>query len=150
MFLVLLLAVVGSVSYLGWRQSVPGVQAVATPPRFLGQKTAFTVAVEARRGNVAQVDVRVVQNGKSTSVVKQEGTRVGRLEVPVAVESAALGGADRERAERERAGRDIGAHGAGHTERDEAAPAGRDVARGGQHLDLRRREIGRASCRERV
>ena len=90
-FVVLLLGVVGSVSYLGWRQSVPGVQAVATPPRFLGQKTAFTVVVEARGGNVAQVDVRVVQNTKSTSVVKQEGARVGRLEVPVAVDSAALG-----------------------------------------------------------
>ena len=91
MFVVLLLGVVGSVSYLGWRQSVPGVQAVATPPRFLGQKTAFTVVVEARGGNVAQVDVRVVQNTKSTSVVKQEGARGGRLEVPVAVDSAALG-----------------------------------------------------------
>ena len=90
-FVVLLLGVVGSVSYLGWRQSVPGVQAVATPPRFLGQKTAFTVVVEARRGNVAQVEVRVVQNGKSTTVAKQEGGRVGRLEVPIAVESATLG-----------------------------------------------------------
>ena len=88
LFVVLLLGVVGSVSYLGWRQSTPGVQAVATPPRFLGQKTAFTVVVEARGGNVAQVDVRVVQNTKSTSVVKQEGARVGRLEVPVAVDSA--------------------------------------------------------------
>jgi murein DD-endopeptidase MepM/ murein hydrolase activator NlpD len=91
LFLVLLLGVVGSVSYLGWRQSVAGVQAVATPPPFLGQKTAFTVVVEARRGNVAQVDVRVVQNTKSTSVVKQEGARGGRLEIPVAVDSAALG-----------------------------------------------------------
>src|SRR3989454_3480337 len=91
-FLFLLLAVVGSVSYLGWRQSVPGVQAlVATPPRFLGQRTAFTVVLEARHGNVARVEVRVVQNGKSTTVVKQDGGRGGRLEVPVAVESATLG-----------------------------------------------------------
>jgi hypothetical protein len=76
--LILLLAVVGSVSYLGWRQTVPGVQVLSTPPRFLGQKTPLALVLEARRGNVAQVEVRVVQSGTPTSVAKQEGP-LGRV-----------------------------------------------------------------------
>src|SRR2546426_2511154 len=89
--LFLLLAVVGSVAYLGWRQTVPGVQAVSTPPRFLGQKTPFTVVLEARRGNVTRVEVRVVQSGTPTTVAKQEGPLGRRVEIPLVVESGALG-----------------------------------------------------------
>jgi murein DD-endopeptidase MepM/ murein hydrolase activator NlpD len=89
--LILLLAVVGSVSYLGWRQTVPGVQALSTPPRFLGQKTPFTLVLEARRGNVTRVEVRVVQSGTSTTVTKQEGPLGRRVEIPLVVESGALG-----------------------------------------------------------
>ena len=91
LLLLLLLAVVGSVSYLGWRQTVPGVQSLTTPPRFIGQKTPFTVAVEARRGNVARVEIRVEQSGKSTPVAAKEGALGGRLELPVVVDSATLG-----------------------------------------------------------
>ena len=53
--LLLLLAVVGPISYLGWRQSVPGVKSLAAPTRFLGQKTTLTLKLEARRGNIARV-----------------------------------------------------------------------------------------------
>ena len=89
--LFLLLAVVGSVAYLGWRQTVPGVRAVSTPPRFLGQKTPFTLSLEARRGNVTRVEVRVVQSGTPTTVAKQEGPLGRRVEIPLVVESGALG-----------------------------------------------------------
>jgi murein DD-endopeptidase MepM/ murein hydrolase activator NlpD len=90
-FVILLLAVVGSVSYLGWRQTVPGVQALAPPPRFLGLKTPFTVVLEARRGNVTSVEVRVAQSGTAATVAKREAVLGPRAEVPLVIESATLG-----------------------------------------------------------
>jgi murein DD-endopeptidase MepM/ murein hydrolase activator NlpD len=89
--LLLLLAVIGSMSYLGWRQSVPGVRSLTLPPRFVGQKTPLTLTLEASRGNVARVEVRIVQGGKSSVVTKREGPFGWRAEVPVVLEGAALG-----------------------------------------------------------
>jgi murein DD-endopeptidase MepM/ murein hydrolase activator NlpD len=89
--LLLLLAVVGSVSYLGWRQSVPTVRASTQAPRFLGHNSSFTVAFEAARGNVRRAEVRVVQGGRPITVVKAEGALGSRVQLPVTVESAALG-----------------------------------------------------------
>lgn len=89
--LLLLLVVVGSISYLGWRQSVPGVGSLTPPPRFIGQKTTLTIALEAQRGNVARVEVRVVQGGTSTTVAAQEGAFGRRVQIPVTLDSAALG-----------------------------------------------------------
>ncbi len=89
--LLLLLAVVGSVSYLGWRQSVPGVQSLAPPPRFVGQRTTLTFTLEARRGNVARAEIRLVQGGKSTVVASQAGAFGRHVEIPVTLESTALG-----------------------------------------------------------
>ena len=89
--LLLLLVVVGSISYLGWRQSVPGVESLTPPPRFIGQKTTLTITLEARRGNVARVEVRVAQGGKSTTVAMQEGAFGRSVQIPVTLESAALG-----------------------------------------------------------
>ena len=89
--LILLVAGVGSVGYLVWRQTVPGVQSLTTPPRFVGQKTSFTVVVEARRGNVARVEVRIEQSGKSTPVATKDSGLGRRVEIPVVVDSAALG-----------------------------------------------------------
>ncbi|HEY2995445.1 MAG TPA: M23 family metallopeptidase [Methylomirabilota bacterium] len=89
--LLLLLAVVGSVSYLGWRQSVPTVRATTQAPRFLGHNSSFTVAFEAARGNVRRAEVRVVQGGRPITVVKAEGALGSRVQLPVTVESAALG-----------------------------------------------------------
>ncbi len=91
LILALLLAVVGSVSYLAWRQSVPGVQSLTPAPRFIGQKTTLTLTLEARRGNVARVEVRVVQDAKSTTVTRQEGAFGRRVELPLTIESASLG-----------------------------------------------------------
>jgi murein DD-endopeptidase MepM/ murein hydrolase activator NlpD len=89
--LLLLLVVVGAVSYLGWRQSVPRVRATVQAPRFLGHNTAFTVALEAARGNIRRAEVRVVQGGTPITLVKVEGPPMPRLELPVTVESAARG-----------------------------------------------------------
>jgi murein DD-endopeptidase MepM/ murein hydrolase activator NlpD len=91
LILALLLAVVGSVSYLAWRQSVPGVQSLTPAPRFIGQKTTLKITLEARRGNVARVEVRVVQDMKSTTVTRQEGAFGRRVELPLTIESASLG-----------------------------------------------------------
>jgi hypothetical protein len=89
--LVLILAIVGSISYLGWRQSVAGVKVTTNAPRVVGQKTTLTVGLEATRGNVARAEVRLVQGGKTTVVVKQDAAFGRRAELPVTLESAALG-----------------------------------------------------------
>jgi murein DD-endopeptidase MepM/ murein hydrolase activator NlpD len=89
--LLVLLSVVGSVSYLGWRQSVPGVVSQTVPPRFVGHKTALVFTLEATRGNVARVEIRVAHAGSSTVVATREGTLGRRVDIPVVLESAALG-----------------------------------------------------------
>ena len=89
--LLLVLAVVGSVSYIGWRQTVPGPRVTSTPPRAIGHKASVPIVVEAARGNVAGLEVRVVQAGKSAVVVKQDGPLGPRAEIPAALEVANLG-----------------------------------------------------------
>ncbi len=88
---VLFLAVVGSVSYLGWRQSVPGVRVTVTPPRVLGHTTTIPLVVEAAGGQVVRVEVRVLQGDRSAVVIAPEGKLGRRAEIPVTIESAALG-----------------------------------------------------------
>jgi murein DD-endopeptidase MepM/ murein hydrolase activator NlpD len=87
----LLFAVVASVSYLAWRQTVPGVVVTSTPPRLLGQKTAHTFTLEARRGRIARVDIRVAQGGKPAVALAREGLGASRADVPVTFDGAALG-----------------------------------------------------------
>ena len=89
--LLLVLVVVGTVSYLGWRQSVPPPVVSSPPPRLLGHKTAVPITVEAARGNVAGVEVRVVQGGKQSVLVKQDGNIGPRAELPTTLEIANLG-----------------------------------------------------------
>jgi murein DD-endopeptidase MepM/ murein hydrolase activator NlpD len=88
--LLLLLAVVGSVSYVGWRQSVPVPRVSVQAPRFLGHNTSFPVAVEAVRGSLRRAEVRVVQGGRSVTITKAENAGP-RVELPVTVQSAAVG-----------------------------------------------------------
>jgi murein DD-endopeptidase MepM/ murein hydrolase activator NlpD len=87
----LLLAVIGGVAYLGWRQSVPGVRATVTAPRAIGHKSTIPVVIEARRGQVARVEARVLQGGKSAVALTRDGALGARVEIPLAIESAALG-----------------------------------------------------------
>jgi len=89
--LLVLLAVVGSVSYLGWRQSVRGVVSLTPPPRFVGARTALVFTLEAARGNVTHAEIRAVQGANSAVVAKQEGALGRRVEIPVLLESARLG-----------------------------------------------------------
>src|SRR5262249_42450910 len=87
----LVLAVVGSVAYLGWRQSVPGVRATVTAPKAIGHKSTLPLVVEATRGHVARVEARVIQNDKSSVALTQDGPLGSRVEVPLVIDGAALG-----------------------------------------------------------
>jgi murein DD-endopeptidase MepM/ murein hydrolase activator NlpD len=89
--LVLLVAVVGGLAYLGWRQFVPRARVTSALPRLVGQKTPITLVVEASRGQVAHAEVRAVQDGKTMLVGVKSGQLGPRAEVPLTVESAALG-----------------------------------------------------------
>jgi murein DD-endopeptidase MepM/ murein hydrolase activator NlpD len=89
--LVLLLIVVGSVSYLGWRQSVSAPAVTSPPPRMLGHKIVLPITVEAAHGNVASIEVKIVQGGKQAVLAKQDGTLGRRVELPAALEIANLG-----------------------------------------------------------
>jgi Tfp pilus assembly protein PilX len=86
--LLLLLLVVGSISYLGWRQSVPGVRATLTAPRFLGRDTAVTATLDAARGHVRRAELRLVQAGNTITLAKAEGALGRRAQLPVTVASA--------------------------------------------------------------
>jgi murein DD-endopeptidase MepM/ murein hydrolase activator NlpD len=92
-FILLVIAsAAGGLSYLGWRQSAGRVQiALAPQPRFLGQTTPFTVGVEAARGNVARVEVRVVQGATNVALLKRDGTLGRRVDLPVTIEAAPIG-----------------------------------------------------------
>jgi murein DD-endopeptidase MepM/ murein hydrolase activator NlpD len=87
--LFLLLAVVGTVSYAGWRQSVSGPAVVNAPPRLVGHKATFPITVEARRGNVLGVEVAVVQGGHAAVVARADGPHGRRAEIPVTIDAAA-------------------------------------------------------------
>jgi murein DD-endopeptidase MepM/ murein hydrolase activator NlpD len=89
--LVVVLAVVVPASYLGWRQTVPGVRASLEVGRAIGHTPAFNVALQASRGNVARAEVRVVQAGRTVSVAKSDTPLGSRGELPVRFESASVG-----------------------------------------------------------
>jgi murein DD-endopeptidase MepM/ murein hydrolase activator NlpD len=83
-FVVISLLVVtigGSVAYLAWRQSVPGVRVTGTPPRALGSRTPVTLTVEAARGNVASAELRLVQGETVTVIGRHEGRPAPRVDV---------------------------------------------------------------------
>jgi len=87
----LILAIVAPISYFGWRQTVPGVRATLTVPRFIGHTSTFTVGLQATRGNVVSADVRVVQGTRAVSVGKTDAPLGPRGELPVRFEAAPLG-----------------------------------------------------------
>jgi murein DD-endopeptidase MepM/ murein hydrolase activator NlpD len=86
--------VVAAVSYLAWRQSVPGVRAEFSPaPRFLGHTTPLVLDLRAARGGVRSVEIRVVQ-GNSRAVVAQQafsGTAANEQRVQLTVSGRDLG-----------------------------------------------------------
>jgi len=89
--LVVVVALLASVSYLIWRQTVPGARVTASVPRFVGQKTPLTVVVEATRGRVATASVRVAQGGKTIVITRYDGAAMPRVELPLTFEPTAAG-----------------------------------------------------------
>ncbi|HXJ80513.1 MAG TPA: M23 family metallopeptidase [Candidatus Methylomirabilis sp.] len=66
-----ILLIVGVVSYLAWRQSVPLVRAELSPPKFIGLKTPLTLNLEASRGGVRSAEVALVQGSTRAVVAAQ-------------------------------------------------------------------------------
>ena len=70
--LILSVLVVGTISFLGWRQSVPGVRAAfVPPPAFIGLKTPLTLTLTATRGGVASFELRLLQGTQKVTAVQQ-------------------------------------------------------------------------------
>ncbi|MGH7278213.1 MAG: M23 family metallopeptidase, partial [Candidatus Rokuibacteriota bacterium] len=89
--LVLLIAVVGGVSYLAWRQSVPDAKVEGVPPRFVGHKAPLSLVVQATRGQLTNAEIRVVQGGTPTVVAKAEAAPGPRASLAATIESAKIG-----------------------------------------------------------
>ena len=85
------MAAVGVLAYVGWRQTVRGVQVTGSPPTLIGHKTPLTIGLQATRGNVADAEVRLLQGGKTTVVAKHSGTPEPRVEIPVTIDPTATG-----------------------------------------------------------
>ena len=92
--LILSLVIVGAISYVGWRQSVPGVRAaLVPPPAFIGVKTALTLTLIAARGGVASFEIRLVQGTQKVTAVQQTfpPPRANEQRLALTVEGRALG-----------------------------------------------------------
>lgn len=81
--------VAGAVSYLGWRQSAPGVAVTGTLPRMLGRTTSVELEAVAARGRVTAVEIRVVQGGRALPLGHYAGPPVARAALRLTLESAA-------------------------------------------------------------
>ncbi len=96
LFIILVPAVlvVGAVSVLAWRQSVPGVRAELTPtPRWIGLKTPLTLDLRAARGGVQSVEIRLVQGAAKVVLARQafSGTVANAQRVQLVVAGNTLG-----------------------------------------------------------
>jgi murein DD-endopeptidase MepM/ murein hydrolase activator NlpD len=89
--LLLLLAVIGSVSYLAWRQSVSVARATVEAPKFLGHNASVNVTLEAVRGQLQRAEVRIVQGGTATTIARPASPLGTRVALPIAIQPAALG-----------------------------------------------------------
>jgi len=92
--LILSLLIVGAISFLGWRQSVPGVRAAfVPPPAFIGLKTPLTLTLTAARGGVASFDLRLVQGTQKVTAVQQTFAppRANEQQLALTVEGRTLG-----------------------------------------------------------
>src|SRR5438093_42850 len=100
-------------------------------------------------GKLARADLgwNATRRGVAGFVGRADRQRDRRVEVPRERDQrdarAAIFRAVGERREHQRTGADVGAHGAGHPEPDGPGAPGRQIAGGGEQLDLRRREIDR-------
>lgn len=86
--------IVGTISYLGWRQSVPGVGAApASPPSFIGLRTPLTLTLRAARGGVESVELRLLQGTQKVTVARRSFAppRAGEQRVTLTVEGRSPG-----------------------------------------------------------
>jgi murein DD-endopeptidase MepM/ murein hydrolase activator NlpD len=93
-FFVPILAVLGGIGYLAWRQSVAPVRVEFTPvPKFIGVRTPITLDLRAARGGVQSVDVRLLQGGSRVTVAQQtfSGPVSNEQRVQLIVAGATLG-----------------------------------------------------------
>lgn len=92
--MVLALLLAGSISYVGWRQTVPGVRAELTSAlSFIGVQTPVTLQLIARGGRVAAVELRLVQGATTITVLKREfpEPQARRERVEITIEGKTLG-----------------------------------------------------------
>ncbi len=70
--LILSVIIVATISYLGWRQSIPGVSAtILPPPKFIGLKTTLILGLAATRGGIQSFEVRLVQGTQKVTAIQQ-------------------------------------------------------------------------------
>jgi hypothetical protein len=87
------LLIVGGVSFLGWRQSAPGVRAdFEPPPRYLGLKTPIALTLTAARSGVASAELRLVQGQGRVVLARQTFSGgAGQQRIRLTVEGPGLG-----------------------------------------------------------
>ncbi|MBI4609644.1 MAG: M23 family metallopeptidase [Candidatus Rokubacteria bacterium] len=92
--LTLAFLVVGSISYLGWRQSVPGVQArLAAPLTHIGLRTPLTLELTAAWGGIASVELRLLQGTHRATLAREDfpAPRVNQRRLELVVEGKSPG-----------------------------------------------------------
>jgi murein DD-endopeptidase MepM/ murein hydrolase activator NlpD len=92
--LALALLIVGVVSYLGWRQSVPGVRArFDEPPAWIGLATPITLTLTAARGGVRSLELRLLQGAQKVTALQHTfpEPRAREQRLTVTVEGRRLG-----------------------------------------------------------
>ena len=89
--LLLLIAVIGSVSYLAWRQSVSVPVATVQAGKFIGHNASVTVTLEAARGQLQKAEVRIVQGGAATTIARPASPIGPKVVLPIALQPATLG-----------------------------------------------------------
>jgi murein DD-endopeptidase MepM/ murein hydrolase activator NlpD len=87
----LLLAVVGSVSYLAWRQSVAVPRATVQASKFLGHNASVSVTLGAVRGQLQKAEVRIVQGGSPVTIARPAAPLGSQVNLPIVIQPAALG-----------------------------------------------------------
>jgi murein DD-endopeptidase MepM/ murein hydrolase activator NlpD len=87
---VLGLAIVAAAAVLAWRQSAPGVDVTLEPLTAVGLETPIRITVEAARGEVAAVEVRLVQDDRAGEVLRRD-VAGQRVELEAMIEGRALG-----------------------------------------------------------
>ena len=88
------LLVVGALGYLAWRQSVRGVRASLDPvPRWIGIKTPLAVDLQAAKGGVRSVEIRLRQGSAKVVILQQAftGTPANEQRLELQVTGATLG-----------------------------------------------------------